>query len=123
MEKQSRRVIKISWEEYIRHIQSVYQQVKDSGFKPDHIVSVSRGSLTIGERISYLFEKPLVVMAAANGREEKRAKKVKFPRHCVYMTEDVSGNILLVDDLTETGDTLKYGKVYLVGKFPHIKEI
>ena len=39
------------------------------------------------------------------------------------MTEDVSGNILLVDDLTDTGDTLKYGKVYLVGKFPHIKEI
>jgi hypoxanthine phosphoribosyltransferase len=123
MEEQDRKVIKISWEEYLLHIKSIFDKVRASGFLPDHIVAVSRGSLTIGERISYLFKKPLVIMAAENWPEGKKAEKVRFALHCVYITKDVSGKILLIDDLTETGDTLKYGKDYLMDKFPKIEEI
>ncbi|PIR97761.1 MAG: hypothetical protein COT89_03230 [Candidatus Colwellbacteria bacterium CG10_big_fil_rev_8_21_14_0_10_42_22] len=123
MEKQDRKIIKISWEEYLRHIQNIYEQVENDGFIPNHIVAISRGSLTIGERVSYLFKKPLVVMAAENWPEGKKMERIRFALHCVYTTEDVSGKILLIDDLTETGDTLKYGKTYLMNKFPNIKEI
>ena len=118
-----RKLIKISWQTYLNLIKEVHRQVVESDFLPDHVVAVSRGGLTIGERISYLLNKPLVVMAAENWPEGRRASEVKFSRHCVFTTPTVSGKILLVDDLTETGDTLQHGKEYLVSKFPEITEI
>jgi len=91
---------------------------------PDHIVAIARGGLLIGMRMSYLFDKPLAVMAAENWPDGKKAKEIKFARHIVYKTETVSGKILLCDDLTDSGETLIKGTEYLQNKFPgEISEI
>lgn len=117
-------VITFSWKRYLVDITRVFGLVGKDGFTPDHIVAIARGGLIIGARLSYLFDKPLAVMAAEFWPEGKKADEVTFARHMVFKTETVSGKILLCDDLTETGETLIKSKEYLMKKFPgEISEI
>lgn len=110
-------LINFSWKRYLEDIAQVFVSIKHDGFIPDHIVAIARGGLIIGARLSYLFEKPLGIMAAENWPGGKKADEVKFARHMVYKTKTVGGNVLLCDDLTETGETLEKGIEYLSTKF------
>lgn len=117
-------IIKLSWRRYLEDIARVSDAINHDGFVPDHIVAIARGGLIIGARLSYVFEKPLAVMAAEFWPDGKKADEVTFARHMVFKTETVSGKILLCDDLTETGETLIKSKGYLMKKFPgEISEI
>ena len=48
---------------------------------------------------------------------ESSKTSVRFSRHCVYLSGKPSGPVLIVDDLTETCDTLNETKQYLHRKF------
>lgn len=111
-------IVKYSWERYLQCIGEVVTKLRLDNYIPDHLVAIARGGLLIGMRLSYLFEKPLAIMAAENWPDGKKAEEVTFARHMVYKTDTVSGRILLCDDLTETGETIQKSKNYLLRKFP-----
>jgi len=118
-----RRVMAVSRYTEVQLIQDVYYKIVAGGFKPDHVVAIASGGLTIGRRLMNLLNAPLAVMMAEHWPEGKMAPEVTFARHITYKTGTISGKVLLVDDLTDTGKTLSEGMAYLKGKFKGIEEI
>ena len=65
----------VSWEQYHALIEHLALLIHDRGCPFDQVVALSRGGLRVGDVISRLFNRPLVVMAVssyggANGREQ-----------------------------------------------------
>jgi len=119
-----RRVITISRETEALLLQELYKKIVEDGYKPDHVVAISSGGLTIGRRLKNLFGVPLSVMGAVSySKDRERADEIEFARHMFYPTDGISGNVLLVDDLTDTGRTLELGVRYLREKFNEIDDV
>lgn len=95
----------ISFNEVLRLSKILSRKIKDSGFVPDLIVAIGRGGYVPGRLISdFLLFNNLTSMKiehykrAADMREEAR---IRYP-----ISVDITGKkILIVDDVTDTGDT------------------
>jgi len=95
----------ISFNEVLRLSKILSRKIKDSGFIPDLIVAIGRGGYVPGRLISdFLLFNNLTSMKiehykrAADMREEAR---IRYP-----LSVDITGKkILIVDDVTDTGDT------------------
>ena len=101
--------IHVTWEEYLALLRELFEAIDASDFKPEQIVCIARGGLIPGNLASLFFEVPLAVISVAS-----------YPDHATHQ-EDVhfsralttarplrrKGGVLLMDDLTETGVTLR----------------
>ena len=56
----------VSWEQYHRLIEHLALQLHQAAADFDQIVALSRGGLRVGDLLSRLFDRPLVVMAASS---------------------------------------------------------
>ena len=56
----------VSWEHYHRLIEHLALQLHQAAADFDQIVALSRGGLRVGDLLSRLFDRPLVVMAASS---------------------------------------------------------
>jgi hypoxanthine phosphoribosyltransferase len=91
-------------------------RIKSSGFKPDYIVGVSRGGWAPGRILSDLLENT----HTANIKIEFYVGIEKTARKPIVtqpLTEDITKkNILVVDDVSDTGESLKVALDHVVGK-------
>ena len=124
------RILKVSWLRYLVRIWRLARAVRKSGFKPDHIVAISRGGLVAGVILSHLLrdkdsgDVPLSVIGAVGYSEDmKRNEEIVFERHMFYPTGGVAKNVLVVDDLDDSGRTLAFVVEHLRRKFPGITVI
>lgn len=83
-------------------------QVVDSGFEPDWIVCIARGGLLIGGAIGYAL--PLKNIATLNVEfytdvDERLEVPVVLPP-VLNLVDLENTNVLLVDDVADTGETL-----------------
>lgn len=97
---------KLSWEEVNKITDELATKIKESGFKPDYIVGITTGGLIP----LYFLAKKLddidnILTVTATSYDKDRKKDLRI----LYLPEiDLSGKkILLVDEIAETGDTLK----------------
>jgi hypoxanthine phosphoribosyltransferase len=113
--------------QYDQLIYDLYQKVKQSKIEFDQVAAIARGGLAAGIALSYALDLPWIFIGAAHWPKEKKMDdKVRFSRHAIYIEEDklnIKGNVLLVDDLSDTGLSLVEGKIYLRKKFPNIGAI
>ncbi len=84
------------------------KKIKDEEYVPDAVIGISRGGLPICVRISHLLEVPMGVVQANHYKgdgyhtmEDKAVIKGEL------LGEEIKGKILLIDDITDTGKTLK----------------
>lgn len=107
----------VSWDEAYRLAKILAHKVKESGFKPDLIIGIARGGLVPARVVcDFLLQKDLATIkvehwgiAATLGKA-----KIKFP-----LPIDISGKkVLIVDDVTDTGDTYSVIMDYIKGKNP-----
>jgi hypoxanthine phosphoribosyltransferase len=99
----------VSWDEYHQMIERLAIQVHRSGWQFDQILCLARGGMRPGDVLSRVFDKPLAIMSTSSYRAEAgtiqgrldMAKYVTMPRG------ELAGRILLVDDLADSGETLK----------------
>ncbi len=106
VEQDSFRCELISFREAFRLSRLLTRKIKDSGFQPDLIVAIGRGGYVPARMVAdFLLFNDLTSMKiehytrAADMQEEAR---IKFP-----ISVNISGKkVLIVDDVTDTGETL-----------------
>jgi hypoxanthine phosphoribosyltransferase len=99
----------VSWDEYHRLIERLALKVANSGWEFDQILCLARGGMRPGDVLSRVFDKPLAIMSTSSYRAEEgtiqgrldMAKYITLPRG------ELAGRVLLVDDLADTGVTLR----------------
>lgn len=99
----------VSWDEYHMLIERLALKVAHSGWDFDQILCLARGGMRPGDVLSRVFDKPLAIMAASSYRSEggtiqgrlDLAKYITLPRG------ELGGRVLLVDDLADSGVTLR----------------
>lgn len=89
-------------EAYFKLICDLITLIKDSGFKPDCVVGVVRGGYIPAEAISRAFKVPLVLVRASSYSDKA---KIGSPVVSEFIGKPF-GNVLIVDDLVDSGETL-----------------
>lgn len=100
--------IYISWSDYHRKIEDLAAQIYQSGWEFNQIICLARGGLRVGDIIARIYGLPLAILATSSyrGTAQKRTQ-LTLARHLTMTTEKLGSHILLVDDLVDSGVTLK----------------
>lgn len=105
-----------SWDEVYEMLIGIALNIKKSGFRPDYIVGVSRGGWAPGRILSDLLENTHTV----NIKIEFYVgigKTARKPIVTQPLTEDINKkNVLVVDDVSDTGESLKVAMEHMVEK-------
>ncbi len=107
-----------SWSQMWSFSEDLALKVRDSGYCPDYIIAITRGGLVPAVNLSDLLG--VHDMGTLRVRHwSKTAEKDNKPSLTAGIDEDISGkNILVVDDLTDTGGSLKVAYEYVLGLNP-----
>jgi uncharacterized protein len=103
------RHLHVSWEAYHRLCEALALAVHDSGWNPDQILCLARGGLRVGDILSRILDRPLAVLSASSYREKAGTMqgKLVIGRSYTAPFDELSGRVLLVDDLVDSGVTLR----------------
>lgn len=114
------RYLHLTWMDVQRLSEKLADQIAESGFRPDIIVAVSRGGfdpariLSDELNIRSLASLQVIYYAGINERNDK--PQVKYP-----LNADISGlNVLVVDDVADSGNSLKVVKEYIDSLGPRV---
>jgi hypoxanthine phosphoribosyltransferase len=105
-------VLKPTWTEYAILVEHLYQKIQPE-YPPDFVIGISSGGLVPALILHKCFNVPLAVMAAQSyelsetGRQDRRGE-VKVGCNLAVVDPNLHGRLLLVDDLTDSGETLQY---------------
>ena len=106
----------IDWKEYNLIVEKLAIQIHDSGFKPDILIGIMRGGAPIIDVLSRVFKLKCAYLAvesySGKNIEDKQGELV-FSRELSSTVQDMSGNILLCDDLSDTGVTLNLSLIHI----------
>ena len=112
---------KITFQEYSAGIERLALMIDESGFVPSHIISIARGGLRVGDILSRLFRVRSSYLGvesyeiAKKGKvSDKQKDNVIFSRDISSTTQDYGKNVLVVDDLVDSGKSLIYTKKFLL---------
>ena len=113
---ESREYVAPSWDRIYEMIVDLALVIRASGFKPDLIVGVSRGGWAPGRILSDLLENPHTANIKIEfyvGIEKTEGKPVVTQP----ISEDISKkNVLVVDDVADTGESLKLALDHVLEK-------
>jgi uncharacterized protein len=103
------RHLHVTWDDYHRHCEALALKVFDSGWYPDQILCLARGGLRVGDVLSRILDRPLAVLSASSYRENAGTSqgKLVIGRSYTAPFDELSGRVLLVDDLVDSGVTLR----------------
>ena len=99
----------VSWDEYHQLIERLAIQVHESGWEFDQILCLARGGLRPGDVMSRVFDKPLAIMATSSYRAEAGTiqGRLDMAKYITMPKGELAGRVLLVDDLADSGVTLR----------------
>ena len=113
----------IDWKEYNLIVEKLAIQIHQSGFKPDILIGIMRGGAPIIDVLSRVFKLKCAYLAvesySGEGIEDQQGELV-FSREMSSTVQEMSGNILLCDDLSDTGVTLNKSIDWLK-KYPALR--
>ena len=114
----------IDWKEYNLTVEKLAIQIYQSGYKPDILIGIMRGGAPIIDVLSRVFKLKCAYLAvesySGEGIEDKQGELV-FSRDISSTIQEMRGNILLCDDLSDTGVTLNKSIDWLKN-YPPLKD-
>jgi uncharacterized protein len=115
----------VDWDQYHRSIEELCLLVHESDWRFDSLLCLARGGLRVGDVISRIYDVPLAILAASSYRAAAGTRQGQLDiGEYITMTSDVlSGNLLLVDDLVDSGVTLSRVVAHLKSRYPAIEEV
>ena len=99
----------MSYDEYHNLIEKLAIKIHQSGWQFDTILCLARGGMRPGDILSRIFDKPLAIMSTSSYRAEAGTQqgKLDIARYITTPKGEIAGKVLLVDDLADSGQTLK----------------
>lgn len=99
----------VSYDEYHSLIEKLALKVYQSGWEFDTILCLARGGMRPGDVLSRIFDKPLAIMSTSSYRAQEGTVQgnLDIARYITTPRGEIAGKVLLVDDLADTGYTLK----------------
>ncbi|MEH2181754.1 phosphoribosyltransferase [Nostoc sp.] len=99
----------VSWSDYHQKIEQLAIQIYESGWEFNQIICLARGGLRVGDILSRIYQQPLAILATSSysGTGKQERSNLIFSQHLTMTTEKLGSRILLVDDLVDSGITLK----------------
>ncbi len=99
----------VSYDEYHNLIEKLAIKVHLSGWQFDTILCLARGGMRPGDVLSRIFEKPLAIMSTSSYRADAGTQQgtLDIAHYITTPRGEIAGRVLLVDDLADTGYTLK----------------
>ena len=98
----------VTWDEYHRLIEQLALQIHASGYHFDSLLCLARGGLRIGDMLSRIYAIPLAILAVSSYREAAGTQQgaLAIAESITTIGDAPQGNVLLVDDLVDSGVTL-----------------
>ncbi len=99
----------VSWDEYHQLTERLALKVHASGWQFDQILCLARGGMRPGDILSRVFDKPLGIMSTSSYRAEAGTiqGRLDMAKYITMPKGELAGRVLLVDDLADSGVTLK----------------
>ena len=115
----------VSWDEYHSAIEELALKIHASGWQFDQILCLARGGLRPGDVLSRLFRMPLAILSTSSYRDDAGTIRGELDIASTFTSTagPLSGNVLLVDDLVDSGVTLLKVQQHLQTHCPLVKEV
>jgi hypoxanthine phosphoribosyltransferase len=115
----------VSWDEYHHAIEALALMVHESGWRFDHVLCLARGGMRPGDIFSRIFDVPLAILSTSSYREEEGTVRgsLDIAKYITMTRGALSGRVLLVDDLVDSGVTLEQVQSHLRTNFPAVTEV
>lgn len=115
----------VSWNEYHHAIERLAAQVHESGWKFDRILCLARGGLRPGDIFSRIFDVPLAILSTSSYREAEGTQQgeLDIAKYITMTKGTLTGKVLLLDDLVDSGVTLEKVQRHLRENFPGVTEV
>ncbi|MEB3212439.1 MAG: phosphoribosyltransferase domain-containing protein [Leptolyngbyaceae bacterium] len=99
----------VSWSEYHAKIERLALNIYESQWSFNQIVCIAKGGVRIGDTLARIFDQPLAIMATSSygGPNNQVRGSLTFSRDLAMTTANLGSHVLLVDDLADSGLTLK----------------
>jgi len=103
----------VTWDEIVDWSMNLARVIRESGFKPDLIVAVARGGFVPARLLcDFLGVENLASIQSQHWTEAAKASEkaiLKYP----YKLDASGQRVLVVDDIVDTGETLKLARDYV----------
>lgn len=115
----------VSSDEYDHAVVGLARMVHDSGWEFDQVLCLARGGLRPGDIFSRIFDVPLAILSTSSYREGEGTVQgeLDIARHITITKGALSGKVLLLDDLVDSGVTLERVQSHLKENFPAVTEV
>lgn len=112
----------VTWGQYDDLIEQLAVKIQQSGLQFDQILCLARGGMRIGDVLSRVFNVPLAVLASSSYRGTQGTEQgaLHIAPQITSTAGPLAGNILLVDDLVDSGVTFAKVCEHLLQAFPLI---
>ena len=115
----------VSWDEYHAAIERLAIGLRDSGREFSQIICIARGGMRVGDVLSRVFQVPLAIMSTRSytGDVGMLRGEIMVACHITMTTDSLGDQVLLVDDLVDSGITLEAVKRHLLNEYPEVKSV
>ena len=100
----------ISWEEYHKKTEELAVKFYDDGWEFNQVVCIAKGGMRVGDVFARIFNVPLAILSVESYKGEGVKNKrgaITFSRDLAKTSPNIGSKVLLVDDLADSGITLK----------------
>ena len=103
-------ILHISWEEYHKKTEELAIKVHEDKWEFNQVVCIAKGGMRVGDVFARLFNVPLAILSVesykGDGFKNQRGA-ITFSRDLAKTSPNIGSKVLLVDDLADSGITLK----------------
>ena len=112
-------------DEYHELIEQLAIDIHQSGWEFDTILCLARGGMRPGDILSRIFDVPLAIMSTSSYRANAGTEQgnLDIARYITTPKGEIAGKVLLVDDLADSGHTLKAVIEMLKNNYSPITEL